>query len=94
MPAPANEASCMIEIQVVPRSSRVAIQYLGDLHYKVKLTSPPVDGAANAQLVEVLAKQLSLPRRQIEIVSGESARRKRLLVRGATADTVKRLLPS
>lgn len=84
----------MIRVQVVPRSSRIAIESLGDLHYKIRLTSPPVDGAANKQLVEVLAEHLSLPRRQIEIDSGANARSKRVMVRGASSETVKRLLAS
>ena len=93
-PAQENETSCLIRVQVVPRSSRVAIEAVGDLHFKIRLTSPPVEGAANRQLVEVLADQLSLPRRQIEIVAGENSRHKRLRVRGAAGEAVNRLLSS
>ena len=55
--------------------------------------APPVEGAANKQLVDVLAKYLSLPRRQIEIVSGENARYKRVRI-GTAAETVTTRLAS
>lgn len=93
-PAQESEPSCLIRVQVVPRASRVAIEALGDLHFKVRLTSPPVEGAANKQLVDVLADHLSIPRRQVEIIAGENSRHKRLRVRGAAGETVNRLLSS
>lgn len=84
----------MIEVQVVPRSSRVAIEHLDGLRFKIKLTSPPVEGAANTQLVQVISERLSLPRRQIEIVSGETGRRKRLRITGIAAEVVRQRLVS
>lgn len=67
---------------MVPRSSKIAIVPQGKNSYKVKLTSPPVDGAANEQLIKVLAGRLSVARGSIEIVSGEHARRKVLQISG------------
>lgn len=93
-PVPANEDCCMIEVQVTPRSSRVAIEHLDALRFKIKLTSAPVDGAANSQLLEVISKRLSLPRRCIEIVSGETGRRKRIRLKGVTAEYVQQHLAS
>jgi uncharacterized protein (TIGR00251 family) len=54
--------------------------------YKVKLTSAPVDGAANKQLVSVLARALSLSPANIEIVSGHTSRTKRLKIVGLSPD--------
>jgi len=48
----------------------------------VRLAAPPVEGAANAELVEVLAAALSVPRRAIAIVSGDRSRQKRVRVAG------------
>ena len=92
--APASDSSCLIQVHVVPRSSRVSIELVGKMHYKIKLTSPPLEGAANDQLVRILADRLSLPRRQIEIISGEHARVKRLRLLGIEPDSVSRLLAS
>lgn len=48
----------------------------------VRLSAPPVDGAANAALVEFLAEVLGVPRRSLTIVSGATAREKRVAVAG------------
>jgi uncharacterized protein len=59
---------------------------------KVAVTAPPEDGRANAALVEVLREALALKRSQIELVSGQTSRDKRFLVRGlARAELERRL---
>jgi hypothetical protein len=50
----------------------------------VRLSSPPVGGAANRELVDTLARALGLPKRDVEIVSGEHTRDKRVRVAGLT----------
>jgi len=77
---------------VIPRSSETSILPQGSNSFKVKLTSPPADGAANKQLIEVFAGKLSIPVRQIEIISGEHARTKRLRIYGATEKTLAQIL--
>ncbi|MCA1634671.1 MAG: DUF167 domain-containing protein [Acidobacteria bacterium] len=47
------------------------------------IAAPPVDGAANQELVHTLAKALNVPPRSVEIVSGLSSKTKRVRVRGA-----------
>jgi uncharacterized protein (TIGR00251 family) len=86
------EASCIIGVQAVPRSSRTAIELLGGGNYKVRLTSPPVDGAANEQLLKILSKALSIPVRNLQIVSGETSRQKRIRVSGIDLDQTSRRL--
>jgi len=51
----------------------------------VRLAAAPVDGAANAELIEILAKALDLPKRRIEIVSGDRSRSKRIRIIGLDA---------
>jgi uncharacterized protein len=51
----------------------------------VRLAAAPVDGAANAELIEILARSLDLPKRRIEIVSGDRSRSKRVRVVGLDA---------
>jgi uncharacterized protein YggU (UPF0235/DUF167 family) len=55
---------------------------------RVRLHAAPVDGAANAALIEVLAKALGLPARAIAIVSGERGRTKRVKLDGVDERTV------
>jgi uncharacterized protein (TIGR00251 family) len=58
---------------------------------KVRLTTPPVDGAANAALIDLLADALSLPRRAVRIVSGQTSRTKVVEIDGIAPATVERL---
>jgi len=51
----------------------------------VRLAAPPVEGAANDALIDLLAERLSVPRRAIRIVSGERGRQKRVAIAGVTA---------
>jgi uncharacterized protein (TIGR00251 family) len=72
----------ILKIKVEPRSSRSGIvgQY-GDA-LKVKLTSPPVEGKANEELIEILAKQFGVHKKNIEIISGHSSKNKLVRLHG------------
>ncbi|MEJ2696554.1 MAG: DUF167 domain-containing protein [Candidatus Sulfobium sp.] len=71
-----------IEVKVEPRSSRKGISgVMGDV-VKVKLTAPPVEGAANEQLIEVIAEATGARKSSISIVRGLSGKRKILEIKG------------
>jgi uncharacterized protein len=72
------------DIHVTPRASRAAIAGQDDA-LKVKVTALPVDGAANAACIKLLAKELRLKKSQLEILAGQKSRRKTILVHGITA---------
>jgi uncharacterized protein (TIGR00251 family) len=55
---------------------------------KVKLTSPPVGGAANDELIRLFAKTFDVPRSQVEIVSGAAAKSKRIRLHGVSPAAV------
>lgn len=78
-------------IRVSPRASRDAVGGTLDGALKVKTTAPPVDGAANAAIVKLLAKRLGVSRGAIRIVAGESHRSKRVEVIGVDAARVQSL---
>ncbi len=82
----------VINVKVIPRSSRDQIVCLEEGMIKVKLTAPPVEGRANKALKELLANRLGLPIRDIEIISGERSRQKSLLIRGLSPQDVEALL--
>jgi uncharacterized protein (TIGR00251 family) len=72
----------LIEIKVAPRSSkREVIGAVGNV-VKVKLTAPPVDGAANEQLIELLSERLKIKKSSITIIKGESSRQKTIKITG------------
>lgn len=69
-------------VLVQPRASKKAIAGQHQDALKIKLTAPPVEGAANRQCIEVLAKALDRPKSTLDIVGGQTSRRKQILVRG------------
>lgn len=71
----------LFTITVQPRSSKNAVVGRHGDTLKVKLTAPPVDGAANKACVAFLAKQLGVAKSQMEIVSGQTARTKKIRCR-------------
>ena len=67
---------------MIPRAGRSGIAGLRGGALLVRLAAAPVDGAANAELIDVLAKALAIPKRSIEIVAGERSRSKRVRITG------------
>ena len=82
----------LVEIRVIPRAGRAGIAGVRNDALLVRLTAPPVDGAANSELIEVLADALDIPKRAIAIVSGERSRSKRVRIAGRTASEIQRLV--
>ncbi|MHA7631969.1 DUF167 domain-containing protein [Corallococcus sp. M7] len=88
MPAPwlkAMQTGVELTVLVQPRASRTQVVGEHDGQLKIQLAAPPVDGEANAALVEFIAKTLGVPRRQVTLVAGDTSRRKRLRVEGVDA---------
>lgn len=77
---------------MIPRAGRSGAAGKRDDAFLIRLTAPPVGGAANAELVEVLAGLLHVPRQNITIVGGERSRQKRVRVAGVTREEAERLL--
>jgi uncharacterized protein (TIGR00251 family) len=71
-----------LAVTVVPRSSRTEIAGVIGGRLKIRLAAPPVDGKANEELVKFLSKLLKVPKSDIAIVSGISAKRKLLDIDG------------
>lgn len=82
----------LLHIRVMPRAARNAVQTVTATGAKIRLTAPPVDGKANAALIEFLADRLDLSRSAFTLVAGATARDKRLAIRGlSTAAALLRL---
>jgi uncharacterized protein len=78
---------------VIPQSPRTRVDGMRGEAILVRLAAPPVEGAANAALVEFLATALDLPRRDVTIVGGKKSRDKRVRVAGLDRDAaIARLL--
>lgn len=80
----------VLAVRLTPRGGRDAVDGWaadaeGRPYLKVRVASPPVDGAANAALLAYLAKTLKIPRSAVRLASGDTARLKRLELDGVTA---------
>jgi uncharacterized protein (TIGR00251 family) len=72
-----------IEVKVEPRSSQKGIAgIMGENILKVKLTAPPVDGAANEQLIEVIAEEFKVKKSQVKVIRGHSSKVKVVEITG------------
>lgn len=87
----ASDAGVRFAVRVQPRASRSEIVGVHGDAMKIRLSAPPVDGAANEALVELIADVLGVGRRAVRIVSGEASRSKVVEVEGVTAAAVLRL---
>lgn len=81
-----------LRLRVQPRASREELAGLADGAIRVRLTAPPVDGAANAALVGFLARRLKVPRSAIDLVTGSTGRAKLVEVTGISAEAAARRL--
>jgi uncharacterized protein (TIGR00251 family) len=79
------------DVLVQPRASRVKLGPVHDNRLKVAVTAPPVDGEANAALIDAIAKALGVARGAVEVVAGASSRRKTVRVTGVARAAVEAL---
>ena len=77
-----------LDVRVIPRAGRSEIAGLRDGALRIRLAAAPVDGAANTELIDLLAQALRIPRRDITIVSGERSRSKRVRITGLDRDQI------
>ena len=84
-----DSESITFTVRVIPRASKSEVVGEFDESLKVKIAAPPVDGAANDEVVKLIAKAFGRPRADVEILSGHTSRTKRVCVTGGSA---KRLL--
>jgi uncharacterized protein (TIGR00251 family) len=82
----------IFKITVQPRGSRNELVGLQGDALKIKLTAPPVEGAANRMCVEFLARSLKVRKSDVEIIQGHGSRVKKVLVRSANRYSIQSLL--
>jgi len=75
-----TEKGIVLNLHIQPRASKNQVCGIQDNALKIRLTSPPVDGAANKLCREFLADLLGVPKSAVEIISGETSRHKRVRI--------------
>lgn len=88
-------AGVEIDVRVIPRASKTTIAGERDGRLLVRLSAPPVDGAANDALIEFFSKLFAIPKRAVRILSGDKNRSKRVALDGVSVDAARaRVSPS
>lgn len=85
---------CTVTVKATPRSSTSAFAGADPEWVRVRLQAPPVDGKANAALIALFADTFGIPKRSVEILTGDTARLKRVRLHGVSAAAVAALLSS
>jgi len=81
----ARGADLLLRLRVQPRAAHEGVAGLHAGRLRLRVNTPPVDGRANARVVQLLAELLGVPAGSIELVRGHAGRDKDVLVRGAAA---------
>ncbi len=88
----AGEDYIIIQILALPRASKSEISGLHDGRLKVRLKAPPVDGAANKELIRFLSKLLKVPKSGFTLLKGHANRRKVMQINGIIPQKAARIL--
>ena len=87
-----DDRGIVFDVLVQPRASRPRLGPVHGDRLKVAVTAPPVDGEANAAVIELLAKSLGIAKSAVEVVAGTSSRRKTIRIAGVTPEQIEALL--
>ena len=83
-----SPAGLLLDVRVMPRSSRTAVGGMRDGRLLVRVTAAPVDDAANDAVVRALADALDVPRRSVRIAGGKASRNKTIEIAGSDEATL------
>ena len=87
-----HDGAITFDVRVIPRSSKSEIVGEIDGVIKIKVKAPPVDGAANEELIKLLSKLIGVSKSAVEITNGKSGRTKRLRIIGINTKTLREAL--
>ncbi|MBN2538458.1 MAG: YggU family protein [Deltaproteobacteria bacterium] len=74
----------VLNIRVIPRSSRCELAGIQGDALKLRITAPPVEGAANKECVRFLSGMLGIKKSQIKIIAGHKSKNKKVSISGIT----------
>ena len=86
-----RDGAVTFAVLVTPRAALTKVGPVHDARLKLAVTAPPVDGAANAAVIELLARALGVPKGAIAVVAGDSSRRKTVRVVGVARAQIEEL---
>ncbi|AAD18637.1 hypothetical protein CpB0517 [Chlamydia pneumoniae TW-183] len=80
--------SWILEVKVTPKAKENKIVGFDGQALKVRVTEPPEKGKANDAVISLLAKALSLPKRDVTLIAGETSRKKKFLLPNRVQDII------
>lgn len=80
-----KSGAIIFAVRVVPRASKSEIVGEHDDALKVRIASPPVEGAANIELIKVLAKYFDVSKAQVKIIGGQTSKTKQIKIANLNA---------
>lgn len=83
-----TKAGAILSVHIQPKASTTECVGIHGDAIKIRVAAPPIDGAANDELIRFLARQLSIPATSVRIHSGAGGRHKRVLIKGTTVQLV------
>lgn len=86
-----REGALIFNVRVVPRASSSEVVGEHDGALRVRVAAPPVEGAANEELVRALARAFGVPTRNVEIMSGHASKTKHVRITGAASSALEKL---
>jgi uncharacterized protein len=87
-----NDTGVLLQVQVQPRANVTRVDGVQGERLRLRVTAPPLEGAANAACVTLLAKTLGIRRSQVQLRAGEKSRNKLFRITGLTAAEVAMVL--
>lgn len=85
-------AETLLKLHVIPRGSKNEVIGWRDDVLCIKITAPPVEGAANSAIVKFIADTLGVRKSCVELVSGKKSREKTVKIIGLSGDDIKKLV--
>jgi uncharacterized protein (TIGR00251 family) len=87
-----SDTGVLLQVRVQPRASVARVEGVQGERLRLRVTAPPLEGAANAACIALLAKALGIRRAQVHLQAGEKSRDKLFRITGLTAAEVAAVL--
>jgi uncharacterized protein len=88
-----RDGAVELSVWAKPRAAKSRVLGVRNGQLEVAIAAPPVDGAANEELIRLLASHFGISRSQVELVAGQAGRTKRVRLRGLPEQAVRALVP-
>ena len=87
-----QEEAVIVNVRVIPRASKSEIVGMHDGALKIRISAPPVDGAANAEIIRFLAKSFGVSKSDVFILSGETSKNKRIKIENLSKSSFEEII--